>query len=83
MRPSDAAWITLGTGVLVYEALAKDQELLSHGVDRYLETHPWLSRGVVALVALHLLNLLPPIVDPLAQIEVLRTVARRVYHKCR
>lgn len=64
MRAAERAWVALGVGVLGYELLARDGELLSHQVDRWLEKHPVLTTAAVALTAAHLLNLLPPRVDP-------------------
>lgn len=66
MRASERAWLTLGIGVAVYELLARDGELLSHQVDRWLEKHPIITTAVVTVTAAHLLNLLPPRLDPLA-----------------
>lgn len=58
------AWVALAILIAVYEIFAPEGELLSEAVDRFLVRHPWLTRGVVAVVALHLLNLLPTRVDP-------------------
>ena len=66
MKPSDCAWLGLAVGVAAYEALARDGELMSEAVDRYLEAHPLVTRCVVVTVAAHLLNLLPQRLDPLA-----------------
>jgi hypothetical protein len=59
MRPSDKAWIALGIGVGVYEVAAGDGELLSEAADRYMLSHPWLTRAAVAAIALHLCNAFP------------------------
>lgn len=64
MRASERAWMALGVGIAVYEALAGDGELLSHQVDRWLESHPLLTYLVVTVTAAHLLNVLPSRVDP-------------------
>jgi hypothetical protein len=64
MRASERAWMALGVGVATYEVLARDGELLSHQVDRWLETHPILTTVVVSVTAAHLLNLLPSRIDP-------------------
>ena len=70
MKPSDRAWLFLGGGVIAYEVLALDGELMSEAVDRYLEARPWLTRTVIATVALLLINVLPARFDPLAQIAL-------------
>lgn len=64
MRAGDIAWCAMGAGVLVYEALAPEDELLSESVDRALLRQPTITRIAIALVACHLLNLLPTWADP-------------------
>lgn len=68
MRNSDRAWIVLAASIVTYEFVAQPDELLSEAVDRYLEKHPWLTRMIVAVVSAHLLNFIPPRVDPLHRI---------------
>jgi hypothetical protein len=53
------AWAALTAGVLAYEILCKDGELLSEGVDEWLKTRPVVTRAVIAALALHLGNALP------------------------
>lgn len=72
MRSADRAWLTLAAGVLAYEVFAPRSELLSDGCDRYLEGHPWLTRAVVAMTALHLVNVLPVWCDAYGVIGMLR-----------
>lgn len=57
-------WIAVLGVAGIFEALALDGELLSHGIDRALITHPWLTRGVIVVTTMHLLNMIPPRVDP-------------------
>ena len=64
IRPGATAWSALITGVLIYEALAPEGELMSETVDRALARHPVLIRAILALVWLHLANLLPKKIDP-------------------
>ena len=64
------AWSVIGLGVLAYELLAKDEQLLSSGVDRALERSPasrMATTAGIGITALHLLNMLPESVDPLHQ----------------
>lgn len=68
MRASDRAWIILAAGIATYEVVAQPDELLSEAVDRYLEARPWFTRLLVAVVSAHLLNLIPPKIDPLHRI---------------
>jgi hypothetical protein len=49
--------------------LADDDELLSEACDRYLISRPLLTRGVVLYVAAHLLNVVPPRLDPLHRLS--------------
>jgi hypothetical protein len=64
MRRSDWGWLALVAGAAAYEFTAPADDLLSHAVDRYLEAHPWLVRGLVCVTAAHLINALPPRFDP-------------------
>lgn len=64
MRCSDQAWLTLGASILAYEVLAPSDELLSFGADRYLQSHPVLTRAVILITALHLANWMPARLDP-------------------
>lgn len=59
-------WRVIVAGVLAYEVLCVEEELLSRGMDRLLERHPVWPRAVVLLVALHLVNFLPERFDPFA-----------------
>ena len=74
MKPSDRAWLALAVGVAGYEVLARENELLSEAVDRYLEARPCVTRAVIITVAAHLLNLLPTRLDPLALLASLGKV---------
>jgi hypothetical protein len=53
------AWTALTAGVLAYEILCKDGELLSERVDQWLLSRPILTRAVIAALALHLGNAVP------------------------
>ena len=70
MRTSDRAWIVLAAGIVTYEVVAQPEELMSEAVDRYLDSRPWGTRLAVAVVAAHLLNMIPPRLDPLHQLAV-------------
>lgn len=69
---AETAWATLATAVAIYEITADDNQLLSHAVDRWLTTHPWTTRTIIATTALHLANLLPTTVDPWHHLTRLR-----------
>lgn len=74
LRPADYAWMTLIAGVVAWEALAPQGELLSEGVDRQLLRHPILTRTVILLTAAHLLNALER--KPLKWLDVYAHAAR-------
>lgn len=65
MRPADRAWLTLAGAVVAYDLAAHPGETLSEGVDRYLLSHRWLTRGIAFAVTLHVCNLFPVALDPL------------------
>lgn len=72
MRHGDYAWAALGAGILVYEVLAPQGELLSEACDRYRRRHPILTTALVLYVAAHLLRRVPARVDPLHRLTGLR-----------
>jgi hypothetical protein len=53
------AWVVLAAGVLGYEIVCKDGQLLSEGVDEWLASRPILTRAAIAALALHLGNAVP------------------------
>lgn len=61
-------WLIVGAVVVAAELVAPEGELLSEGVDRALERHPWLVRLAIEVTARHLLNELPPHLDPFTHI---------------
>lgn len=65
LRPADKAWIALGIYVLAYDVLASPGQTLSEGADRYMLSHPWVTRGVALAVAGHVCNLVNPEFDPI------------------
>lgn len=62
------AWTAIGLGVLAYEALCPNGELLSEGADRLVDKHPIASRIAGLAVAGHVMNLLPDTLDPIHQL---------------
>jgi hypothetical protein len=53
------AWTLLAAGVLGYEVVCEDGQLLSEGVDEWLAARPILTRAAIAALALHLGNAVP------------------------
>ena len=53
------AWALLAAGVLGYELVCKDGQLLSERVDDWLASKPILTRAAIAALALHLGNAIP------------------------
>jgi hypothetical protein len=60
------AWGVIAAGVLAYELACNEGELLSEGVDDWMATKPILTRTVIAALALHLGNAVPPRFDPVS-----------------
>jgi hypothetical protein len=53
------AWALIAAGVLGYEVVCKDGQLLSQCVDEWLASSPILTRAAIAALALHLANAVP------------------------
>lgn len=64
-RSAKLGWGLLALGVFAWDMLA--QKTLSEEVDDALEKNRALTVGAVAVVATHLLNVLPERVDPIHQ----------------
>jgi hypothetical protein len=58
MNPRQA-WALQAAGVLGYEVVCKDGQLLSECVDDWLISRPILTRAAIAALALHLGNAFP------------------------
>ena len=67
------AWSAIALGVVTYDVLCPKGETLSEGVDRALEKYPALTTIAIGAVALHLLNVLPPEIDPIHRIANLKS----------
>jgi len=61
------AWAILAAGIITYEVLCDEDQLLSVVVDEWLVTHPLATRAVIAAVSLHLANILPWYADPIGK----------------
>ena len=61
----EIAWAAMGLGIVAYEIVAPDDQLLSEAVDRFLLKHPHITRAAIVLIAAHLLNLIPNRYDPI------------------
>ena len=53
------AWALIAAGVLGYEVVCKDGQLLSECEDEWLISKPILTRAAIAALALHLGNAVP------------------------
>lgn len=76
MTDGERAWLALGCGVVSYNLVAKDGQMFSEIVDEWLVEHPWLTRGVVAVFALHLINALPTRADPVSLLFAAKRLLR-------
>jgi hypothetical protein len=61
------AWGLLAVGVLGYELVCDDGQLLSECVDEWLVSRPVLTRAAIAALALHLGNAVPERYDVVSQ----------------
>lgn len=66
MRPADRAWVALAAGVVAWDVLCGDDEMLSQASRRYTEARPVLWSAAVIYVAGHLLHRWPERYDPLS-----------------
>lgn len=64
---AERAWAAIFSFVLLHELTCQPGQLLSEGVDRALVKQPVLTYGFTAVTVAHLLNLLPPRLDPYAR----------------
>lgn len=68
MKAADRAWIGLAAYVVAYDLVASPEQTLSDGADRYMLSHPWITRAVAAAVAGHVCNLVPDRFDVIHQL---------------
>lgn len=81
ITPVHIGWFATVSVVVAYEIVAPEGMLLSEGMDRALVSHPIATRLVVAVVAMHLLNLLPERIDPLHRLAAARKPLRVRRHR--
>jgi hypothetical protein len=72
VRSSERAWVVLIIGIVGYEILAKEGELLSEQIDRWLERHKLFTTAAITITAAHLLNWLPARLDPFHLVSSVR-----------
>lgn len=60
----ERAVITLAALIGAYEVAAPSDQMISHAFDRWMLTHPTVTIASVTITALHLVNALPPMIDP-------------------
>ena len=76
-KHSKLAWGGLIAGVAAYDVLCPKGETLSEGVDRGLETkYRHLINIGIGITALHLVNILPPQIDPLHQLTKIKALRK-------
>jgi|SRR5271168_114644 len=72
------AWALMAAGVLGYEVVCKDGQLLSECVDEWLSSRPILTRAAIAALALHLGNAVPERYDVVSLgFQAIRRSSRR------
>jgi hypothetical protein len=65
LAPGELAWATLGLGVIAYNSLTSEGQMLSEQADRWVDRHPVLTRTIVGVVAAHVANAAPAKYDPI------------------
>lgn len=68
-------WLAVAGVIVVIDATARPGETLSEAADRAIGRHPVLTVVGATLVWAHVINLLPPAVDPVHQVASL--IARK------
>lgn len=78
MRRAPKVWLAIAAIVVAHNVSAADGDTLSEQVDQWIVSHPWLTRGVIAVLALHLANAVSNRADPVHWVFVgVRAVPRR------
>lgn len=73
-KPSKLAWAGLVAGVAAYDVFCPSGETMSEGIDRGLESkYRHLIKLGIGMTALHLVNVLPPAIDPLHQLTNIKS----------
>lgn len=65
LRPSEKAWLILLGSVALYDCLSVEHETLSERYTEFVDDHPVMAWGAVAITAGHLLNIIPEKYDPI------------------
>ena len=68
-RSAARGWVAILVFVVAHNVVAagRDDEMLSQTMARWVKAHPVLVRAGIAVLALHLAEALPDVVDPFAQ----------------
>lgn len=83
LPPERAWWIIIGF-VIAFDAATPAGATLSEKMDEWIDEHPFAARAVVVLVAAHLVNAIPPRLDPIHQAFVgVGTIKTRASMWCR
>jgi len=52
-------------GILAYDLLAAPRQTLSEGFDDYQRARPVVATGIATVIYLHVVNAIPPRIDPI------------------
>jgi hypothetical protein len=63
VRPADRAWLALGVGVIVWDAVCPRDEMLSEASARYVRARPVLWPAAIIYTAGHLMHIWRPKYD--------------------
>lgn len=82
--PPERAWWLIGCFVVAFDAITPPGTTLSEKMDEWIDEHPFAARAAVVLVAAHLVNAIPPRLDPIHQAFVgVGTIKTRASTWCR
>lgn len=74
LRPSTKAWLATLAFVGVYDVLSRPGETMSERYADFVDDHPAVAWGAVAITAAHLLDILPDQIDPIHNLAKLARV---------
>lgn len=75
-KPSKFAIGAMVAGVAAYDIACPEGETISEGFDRLIEKYPKSTYLAIGMTALHLMNILPPPVDPLHQLTRIKSLRK-------
>lgn len=75
-KASKLAITGMVAGIAAYDVFCPEGETISEGFDRLIERYPKVTYTLISATALHLMNILPPKLDPLHQLTALKSLRK-------